>query len=187
MNGPHRDVVTAPRPSSVGSAPAGAGATGEAASVDRDLDAVRSGMARLQRMFGSRRIHSNMAAAAGVGLSAQGLGVLRALGDGGPRSVGEVARDARMDTGAVSRQLRVLVEEGLVSRQQSPAHGSVVLVEATDEGRRLFGRYERVRVGQLARALGGWSSEERRTLGDLLVRLVDDLQSTPYVDPDDEG
>jgi DNA-binding MarR family transcriptional regulator len=186
VTAPHQRVVTGASPSSVGSAPADGGTGDEAASIDRDLDAVRSGMARLQRMFGSRRIHSNMAAAAGVGLSAQGLQVLRALADGGPRSVGEVARDARMDTGAVSRQLRLLVEEGLVSRRQSPAHGSVVLVEATEEGRRLSARYERVRTGQLARALGGWSAEERRTLGELLVRLVDDLQSTPYVDPDEE-
>ena len=143
-------------------------------------------MTRLQRLFASRRIHASMAAAAGVRLSEQGLQVLRTLGDGAPQPVGDLARAARMDTGAVSRQLRGLEEQGLVARQHSPTHGSIVLVEATDEGRRLQRRYEKVRTGQLARALEGWTPTERAELGQLLLRLVDDLQSTPYLDPDED-
>lgn len=151
-----------------------------------ELAPVRVGMTRLQRLFASRRIHSNMAAAAGVRLSEQALQVLRTLADGRSLPVGDLARAARMDTGAVSRQLRTLEDQGLVQRESSPAHGSIVLVEATGEGRRMARRYEKVRSGQLARALEGWTPEERAELGRLLVRLVDDLQSTPYVDPDDD-
>nr|WP_249419850.1 MarR family transcriptional regulator [Rhabdothermincola salaria] len=126
-----------------------------------------------------------MAAAAGVRLSEQGLQVLRTLADGPPQPVGDLARAARMDTGAVSRQLRGLEEQGLVARQSSPTHGSIVLVKATDEGRRLQRRYEKVRTGQLGRALDDWTPAERADLGRLLLRLVDDLQSTPYLDPDE--
>jgi DNA-binding MarR family transcriptional regulator len=150
-----------------------------------ELAPVRLGMTRLQRLFASRRIHSNMAAAAGVRLSEQGLQVLRTLGDGRSRPVGDLARAARMDAGAVSRQLKALEDAALVRRESSPAHGSIVLVEATPEGRRLARRYERVRSAQLARALEGWTPDERLELGRLLVRLVDDLQSTPYLDPDE--
>ena len=151
-----------------------------------DLAPVRLGITRLQRLFASRRIHSNMAAAAGVHLSEQALQVLRTLADGRSLPVGDLARAARMDTGAVSRQLRTLEEQELVQRQSSPSHGSIVLVEATREGRQTARRYEKVRSGQLARALEGWTPEERTELGRLLVRLVDDLQSTPYVDPDED-
>lgn len=151
---------------------------------DEELAAVRLGITRLQRLFSSRRVHTGMAAAAGVALSQQALQVLRALGGHGSQAVSDVARSARMDTGAVSRQLRVLEEAGLVRRRTSPAHGSIVLVEATPDGQRINRRYERVRFGHLDRALEGWTPEERTELGRLLVRLVDDLQSTPYLDPD---
>lgn len=153
--------------------------------LEEELAAVRLGIARLQRLLSSRRVHSGMAAAAGVTLSQQALQVLRALADQPPRPVTDVARAARMDNGAVSRQLKVLEDDGLARRQTSPTHGSVVLVEATPAGRRVNQRYERVRGGQLSRALEDWTSEERQDLGRLLVRLVDDLQTTPYADPDE--
>lgn len=153
---------------------------------DVELAEIRTGIGRLQRLFASRRVHSGMASAAGVHLSQQALQVLRTLAETPARPVSDLARAARMDTGAVSRQLRVLEDEGLVHRRASPAHGSIVLVEATEEGLRLARRYEKVRSGQLGRALAHWTPEERAQLGHLLVRLVDDLQSTPYLDPDDD-
>lgn len=153
--------------------------------LEEELAAVRLGITRLQRLLSSRRVHSGMASAAGVTLSQQALQVLRALAEQPPQAVSDVARAARMDNGAVSRQLKVLEDEGLVRRQASPAHGSIVLVEATPAGRRVNQRYEHVRGGQLSRALESWTTEERQDLGRLLLRLVDDLQTTPYVDPDD--
>jgi DNA-binding MarR family transcriptional regulator len=112
------------------------------------------------------------------------MNVLRALGDRDPLPVGDLARAARMDTGAVSRQVRVLEEEGLVERHSSPQHGSIVLVVATEEGRAMAQRFERVRSAQLSRALIEWTPEERAQLGALMVRLVDDLQATPYLQTD---
>jgi DNA-binding MarR family transcriptional regulator len=125
-----------------------------------------------------------MAGAAGVELSEQAMNVLRALGDREPISVGDLARAARMDTGAVSRQVRILEAEGLVDRRPIPQHRSIVLVEATAAGRKIAQRFERVRNAQLSRALAEWSDEEREQLGRLLVRLVDDLQTTPYLRSD---
>ena len=92
-----------------------------------------------------------------------------------------------MDTGAVSRQIRLLESEGLVQRGPSPQHRSIVLVGATDQGKDVARRFERVRHAQLTRALAGWTDEEREQLGVLLVRLVDDLQSTPYLRSDREA
>jgi DNA-binding MarR family transcriptional regulator len=165
-----------------GTRSAGRARAGEA--PPEQLVEIRLGLGRLERLFASRRVHSGMAAAAGVHLPQQAIHVLRTLGEADPQPVSDVARAARMDNGAVSRQLRVLEEQGLIKRQTSPAHGSIVLVEATAEGRRLNRRYERVRNGQLGRALAHWTPEEREQLGRLMVRLVDDLQGTPYLDPD---
>lgn len=157
-----------------------------ARTVEDQLVTVRLGLTRLGRLLSSRRVHVGMAGAAGVELAEQAMNVLRALGDRDPISVGDLARAARMDNGAVSRQIRVLESEGLVLRRASPQHRSIVLVEATAQGREIARRFERVRNAQLTRALADWSDEERETLGRLLLRLVDDLQSTPYLRSDGE-
>lgn len=152
--------------------------------IESELVEVRLGISRLQRLLSSRRINAGMADAAGVNLSQQAIEVLRALGSNEPMPVGELARSARMDTGAVSRQLRTLTDLGLVERQASEHHGSIVLVVGSPAGRALAARYERVRSAQLSRALAEWEPEERIELGRLLLRLVDDLQSTPYLELD---
>ena len=156
-------------------------------SVDDQLGTVRLGLTRLGRLLSSRRVHVGMAGAAGVALPEQAMNVLRALGDRDPISVGDLARAARMDTGAVSRQIRVLEAEGLVDRRPSPQHRSIVLVEATAGGREIAHRFERVRHAQLTRALADWPDKERELLGRLLVRLVDDLLATPYLRSDGEN
>ena len=152
--------------------------------VEDQLGAVRLGLNRLGRLLSSRRIHAGMAGAAGVELPQQAMNVLRALGDREALPMGDLAKAARMDTGAVSRQVRVLEDRGLAQRRTSPQHGSIVLVEATSEGRSMAEGFERVRSAQLSRALADWTPEERLELGRLLIRLVDDLQSTPYLQAD---
>lgn len=156
----------------------------DASVIEDQLGAVRLGLTRLGRLLSSRRVHAGMAGAARVALPQQAMNVLRALGDREPLPVGDLARAARMDTGAVSRQIRVLEDEGLVERRASPQHGSIVLVEATPDGRAIAERFERVRSAQLSRALADWTPSEREDLGRLLVRLVDDLQATPYLQTD---
>ncbi|MEY4130884.1 MAG: hypothetical protein RLZZ31_1008 [Actinomycetota bacterium] len=153
-------------------------------SLEEELKDIRLGLTRLQRLLSSRRVHAGMAGAANVALPEQAMNVLRALGDRPPLPVGDLARAARMDAGAVSRQVRVLEAEGLVDRETSPQHGSIVLVSATKRGKEIARRFERVRSAQLSRALEDWTPEERRELGALLLRLVDDLLSTPYLRTD---
>jgi DNA-binding MarR family transcriptional regulator len=144
---------------------------------------LRRGLNRVQRMLGSRRIQARLSQVAGLDLTHQGVQVLRVIGDGTPRSVADVASEAHMDVAAVSRQLRSLEGQGLLTRRASPDHGSVVLVESTDEGRRLAARLESVQQRHFAEALDDWTDEQCGELGRALVRLVDDLQRTPYREP----
>jgi DNA-binding MarR family transcriptional regulator len=67
-----------------------------------------------------------------------------------------------------------------VGRRPSPDHGRIVLVEPTAEGLSTARRLDDLRSRHLLDALDHWSDEERKMLGRLLVRLVDDLQKTPY-------
>jgi DNA-binding MarR family transcriptional regulator len=145
-----------------------------------DVEAVREGIHRLQRLLGSRRPWAALGEAAGVALVQQGIQVLEVLHDGQPRSTADLARLARMDTAAVSRQVRELEARGLVARRPSPVHGRVVLIEPTGEGRTTARRLHDLRDQHLADALESWEPSEREVLGRLVLRLVDDLEDTPY-------
>jgi len=148
-----------------------------AATVDESL---RTGLRRMQRLHASRRIFASMAGAAGAEVTQQGVDILTVLADGAARPIGEVARLARMDAGAVSRQLNRLEADGSV-RRDGASRGSVVLVTATRRGRALLQKVEAVRNDQLQRALSGWTADEQAELGRLLLRLADDLQGAAYL------
>jgi len=144
------------------------------------VEIVRLGLYRLQRLLAGRRPFSALTAAAGLELSQQEIQVLQVLRDGDARSMADLARSARLDAGAVSRQVQALEERGLVGRRPSPDHGRIVLVEPSAEGLDAARRVDDLRKRHLLDALDHWSGEERETLGRLLLRLVDDLQNTPY-------
>ncbi len=134
----------------------------------------------LQRLRGSRRVHAALADATGIDLSQQAVQVLAALE--GTFTVAQLAQAARMDVGAVSRQLRVLEDSGYVTKSPSPDNASVVLVTATARGRDVAARIGASRNDHLTRALADWTAPDRRTLTTLLHRLVDDLQATPFTE-----
>ena len=149
-------------------------------STDVTTTGLDEALHRLRRLLSSRRVFSRLAAAAGIEISQQAVQVLRVLDREDPRSVAEVAREARMDVGAVSRQLASLENLGLASRRPSKAHGSVVLVTATARGTQVVAQVNAVQNRHLQEALEEWSEEDRTQLAHLLLRLVDDLQQTPY-------
>ena len=143
-----------------------------------DVEGVRLGLQRLQRLLGARRAWAALAATASIDLAQQEMHVLLALGDGHARSMAELARLAGMDAGAVSRQVRSLEERDLVAR--SNGSGRVVLVEVTAPGRECARRVRALYDRHLADALASWEPADRDALGHLLVRLVEDLERTPY-------
>ena len=143
------------------------------------LEAIGAAINHLQRLLSSRRVFSRLATSAGLSLSQQSTQVLLALSTT-PRSIADIAAAANMDVGAVSRQLKILEDEGLAKRAASPSHGRIVLVRWTPKGQRLGEHVRDVRSRHLVAALSTWTAEERRQLGTLLTRLVADLQSTPY-------
>ena len=148
--------------------------------AEPDVEVVRLGLHRLGRLLSNRRSWALLASSADVDLPQQTIQVLLQLHDGEPRSVAELARVARMDAAAVSRQVRVLEEHGLVERQPSANHGRVVLIQPTADGLEKAQRLYRLNRSHLADALASWTEEERQTLGTLMIRLVDDLQRTPH-------
>ncbi len=149
-------------------------------SVDeRELDALAEALKRLQRLRSSKQVFALLAEAVGTDLPRQSIDALAALGEE-TMPVAEVAKRARMDLGATSRQLRDLAKAGYVTKQPSAENGSVVLVAATSRGRKLSLLVRSVQRRHLRRALADWSRDDRQRLATLLDRLLTNLQATPY-------
>src|SRR3954454_20244487 len=108
------------------------------------LDSVGTAINRLQRLLSSGRVFSRLATSAGLSLSQQSTQVLLAMSTT-PRPIADIATAANMDVGAVSRQLRILEDDGLATRAASPSHGRIVLVRCTPKGERLSQHVRKVR------------------------------------------
>jgi DNA-binding MarR family transcriptional regulator len=145
-----------------------------------DLDAVERAIEQLLRLYSSRKVHAQMASAAGVAVSQPGSSLIRRLQEEGELSIGELARLTRMDPAAAGRQIRLLEEAGLVERTRDADDGRVVMVRVTPEGADVRRRLGMVGERHMADVLSDWSSTDRRQLAALLPRFVDGLRATPY-------
>ncbi len=146
------------------------------------LDSLQTSLLRLGRLLASRQAASRLVEVAGIQVSQQGVALLRALRREGRVPAAELAAAAGMDLGAVSRQVRLLEQDGLVSRSAHPDDGRVVLLELTDPGRTTAERLHAISARHLETALADWSDDERARLATSLDRLVDDLRATPLAE-----
>ena len=141
-------------------------------------DPLAAAIVRMQRLFTHRRVFGLAAAVAGVDISQQAMQVLTVIAQDGPLTLGDVAHGARMDAGAVSRQVRPLLDADYIERRPGP--GTSVIVEATPTGRAVIDDFQAVRDGHLARALADWSADDRAAFAELMTRFVNDVTATPY-------
>ena len=143
-------------------------------------DRVTAAIQALFRLEGSRRLHQQLASAAGVSMSQQGYRLLGRIVEGGPTSPGQLASMLELDPAVVARLLRQLEDAGWVSRHRSSEDGRMTVVEVTAEGVETFERMREVIWRHMRRALSGWSEDDVAQLSVLLGRLVDDVQRDPY-------
>ncbi len=94
---------------------------------------------------------------------------------GGERRATDLAADTFLDLSTVSRQVRSLVERGLVERHPDPEDRRGSILTATADGRTAFEHYRRQRDAELAALLEPWPGEDRYELIRLMARLNDDL------------
>ncbi len=160
--------------------PTGDGRTEAVPAIGGDqTDAVTAAIQTLFRLEGSRRIHQQLAAAAGVSISQQGYRLLGRVVEGAT-SPGQLAGMLDLDPAIVARQLRQLEEGGLLLRRRSEDDGRMTVVEATDLGYETFDRMREVIWRHMRRALATWPDEDVAELAGLLDRLVEEVQRQPY-------
>ena len=148
-----------------------------------DLARTQRALEQLDRLRANRNGHAGLAAAAGVDLSRPAYALLRAIDEHGPAPLGELARATGMDAASTGRQVRKLEELGLVARAPSAADARVVVVTVTRAGRDARRRIADVLEAHLRDVLDRWSAADRRMLGELLQRLVDDFRDIQFRSP----
>jgi DNA-binding MarR family transcriptional regulator len=97
----------------------------------------------------------------------------------GPVRMSDLATTACLDQSTVSRHLRGLEEQGLVTRSPDPDDRRATLLELSGAGRHVLERAVASRSQMIADATAGWSPDDRATFTRLLTRLANDLETTP--------
>ena len=104
-----------------------------------------------------------------------GRALLGRLVVGGARRATDLAADSLLDLSTVSRQVKCLVDGGLVERRPDPDDRRGSLLSATESGVAAFQHYREQRNERLALVLDAWQPEDRNQLVRLFGRFNDDL------------
>jgi DNA-binding MarR family transcriptional regulator len=123
-----------------------------------------------------QRRHRARLDAAGVQLSIPGFHALQELCSGGAMGPTALAAQLDMPPGQVSREVKALVEAGLVTRTVAPGDGRAAVLRPTAAGRRAASRYRAAGREQIAAVVAAWPTADVAALTELLERFAADVR-----------
>src|SRR3954462_4432952 len=138
---------------------------------------ITSSLSRLVRL--GRHISARAAAQLYGDLPSFGWTLLVPLERDGEQRCSALAAQAGVDVSVVSRQLAALERAGYVERRPDPSDGRASLFRLTEAGSAALATTRTERAHWAAGALSGWDEQDADLLGELLDRLVADLESAP--------
>jgi DNA-binding MarR family transcriptional regulator len=97
--------------------------------------------------------------------------LMRQLDEQGPSRLKELAEAFLLDISTLSRQAAALESKGLIQRFSDPKDGRVSLFDLTELGKDKLALDSRMRLEWYEGLLKGWSGEEKKMFGELLVRM----------------
>jgi len=151
--------------------------------VTPGIASINSSLEMLLRLHASRRVVELQGALVHRKISQPGLSLLRRLLTAGPLSMGELARSARMDSGAAARQIATLEAEGAVRRTPCESDGRITVVSLTADGEDLVRALVALQQKHMLDALGDWADEEIEQFAASLERFVISLRRTDFRPP----
>jgi DNA-binding MarR family transcriptional regulator len=107
----------------------------------------------------------------GVTVNRSGYWLLVRVSETAPARLSDLAEVVELDVSTVSRQVRDLVNAGLVTKVPDPADGRAALLSLTEQGAAVLEAVSESRRRALAEAIAGWTDEERNALASGLLRL----------------
>jgi DNA-binding MarR family transcriptional regulator len=143
------------------------------APVSSDVAAIADEFMALMRSFARMRQQFLAAAAHDVEWSAHMA--LRCLANEGPMRSGALAERLESDPSTVSRQIAVLVRDGLVERRADPVDGRASLLVLTDKANAVLADHDELRRRHFGRMLEDWDADDLDAFARLLGRFTDDF------------
>src|SRR4051812_20608900 len=137
---------------------------------------ITSSLSRLVRL--GRHISARAAAQIYGDLPSFGWTLLVPLERDGEQRCSALATLAGVDVSVVSRQVAALERAGYVQRRPDPGDGRASLFRLTPAGSAALVATRAERAHWAAAALAGWDEQDVERLGELLDRLLADLEST---------
>jgi DNA-binding MarR family transcriptional regulator len=143
---------------------------------EANLREVDTALTRIGRVVYSRRASARRERRSGVTLSPTAVSTLAAIYRLGPARLSAVAEHLDLEPSRVSREVRPLVDAGLVRQEADPDDRRAILLVATPPGRRAFESYRRAADEILAESLRDWDERDLSALAAMLTRLAASLE-----------
>jgi DNA-binding MarR family transcriptional regulator len=139
--------------------------------ADRIGDALRA----VVRRASVPGFHERVASRAGVEIDRSGSWLLVRLANEGPMRLSDLAALQGVDVSTTSRQVKPLIERGLVEREGHPTDGRSALLALTGAGLTMHRRLSRERRAVIAAAVESWEPADREQFASLLERFARDF------------
>ncbi len=147
----------------------------EPEAVPDPVAAVEHAITHLMRQATRPAVAKWLAAIGGVSLDRSDYVALARIEQAAPLRPTELAEALGVDLSTVSRQVRDLVQSGLVERSDDPVDQRACRLRLTGEGLALLARVRQARQAAMRRLLADWTESDQLTLARLVGRLADDM------------
>ena len=147
---------------------------------------VEAALTRMMRQAARPATWKKVAAASGFGLDRAEYLTLARIEEAsaaGPVRLTDLAEAMGIDISTVSRQVRSVADAGLVERTCDPRDQRASRLRLTPAGRSTLSRARRTSQEAMSKLLVTWSVADRRTLAELLDRLVEQIAAMGSADP----
>lgn len=142
------------------------------------LQRIESALLQIMRSTSTRRAHRRWAREAGVDIAHAPYRILSEVCQHGPVRPADVARALDIDPPLVSREVKRLEEDGLISRAADGVDRRANLVQATAVGRRTHAKYRKALEKNVDASVRTWNRRDLEQLAGLLERFALDV-TTP--------
>ncbi|MGF7033625.1 DNA-binding MarR family transcriptional regulator [Paenibacillus mucilaginosus] len=110
-----------------------------------------------------------------TGISSSRLEILHELCRSDEINQSTLQKRIDIDSAAITRHLKQLEADGMVTRRRNPDDNRVTFVRLTEEGRRRIGAYTAEKELFIRQILHGFSEEEVHVLADMLERMQNNI------------
>lgn len=105
-------------------------------------------------------------------ISSNQFKILKIVANRSDFAVSEIGRLLHVSAAAASKNIERLVQMGMVSRTPLPGDRRRIHLEILPEGQNMLDRYDEIASGKLERLLSHFEPAEKKTLLDLLRRVI---------------